>query len=524
MKKPNIVHESEILSRVLSIQLNGKRLLTPTYFPAISSFGIKFPFKDLLNLIYRQEYPRVLVSAYDLYFMKPKQKQKALSILKNYKKNGFLFLDSGLFESSGAKFPKWDFSSYKSILSEASFDIYSSFDVYKKRLTSYEEFRKSTYAHILESSIFQNGVAFFAVLHASSPAELIKLVREFVIEYPNFCARLSIAERDTGKSLQERARTIAKIRNELNKNDHRNLLHLFGCGNPLSMLLYSYCGVDSFDSLDWLKFGINPVNYSINDFAHLSLVDCKCRICTKFHDRNEGKGYLERVMLHNLLFYHNFVKHIQSLIRNDNLKEYVNCHIAKKSKLMRKAVKKIERIKRETKEVYWEKDWPVEISYESKNEYTEKRYDVFIGYRRDTGLDFAIHLKGGLQREKINCFLDIVDIPAEFKGEQTWIRTRNRALRNSKRFLLIITNRIETSSELKKEIQIARDNDRTFLLFRHCDLNPEIIIELEKEKLDLGKFEQVSFDSKEDLLRKVLNALKKIKREQKNASLEGLKR
>lgn len=509
MKKPNIVHESEILSRVLSIRLNGKRLLTPTYFPAISSFGIKFPFKDLLNLINRYEYPRVLVSAYDLYFMKPKQKQKALSILKNYKKNGFLFLDSGLFESSGAKFPKWDFSSYKSILSEASFDIYSSFDVYKKRSKSYKEFSKSTYVNILESSLFQNGVAFFAVLHASSPAELVGLVREFVVEYPNFCARLAIAERDTGKSLQERARTIAKIRNELNKNDHRNLLHLFGCGNPLSMLLYSYCGVDSFDSLDWLKFGINPNNYSINDFSHLNLVDCKCRVCTKFYDRTEKKGYLEKVMLHNLLFYDDFVKHIQSLIRNDNLEEYVNQHIAKKSKLMRKAVKKIKRIEREAKEVYWQKDWSIDISYKSKKEFNETGYDVFIAYRRDTGKDFAIHLKTGLQCQKINCFLDIADIPAEFRGEQTWIRTRNHALRNSKRFLLIITNGIEASSELKKELRIARDNDSPFLLFRHCDLNPKIIIELEKEKMDLGKFEQVSFDSKEDLLRKVLKALRK---------------
>jgi len=189
---------------------------------------------------------------------------------------------------------------------------------------------------------------------------------------------------------------------------------------------------------------------------------------------------------------------------------------------MRKAVKKIERIKREAKEIYWQKDWPIDISYESKKEFNETGYDVFIAYRRDTGRDFAIHLKTGLQREKINCFLDIADIPAEFRGEQTWIRTRNRALKNSKRFLLIITNAIETSTELKKEIQIARDNDSTFLLFRHCDTNSKIIIELEKEKMDLETFEQINFDSKEDLLRKVLNALKKSENE-KNASLEGLK-
>ena len=141
-------------------------------------------------------------------------------------------------------------------------------------------------------------------------------------------------------------------------------------------------------------------------------------------------------------------------------------------------------------------------------QYRIKRYKVFIAYRRDTGLDFAEHLRSGLERERISAFLDLVDIPKEFKGKQTWIKTRNDAIKKSEKFLLIVTHGVETSRELIKEIQIARDSDRTFLVYRYHTLNPQITIKLENEIMDLGDFQQIGFDSKEDLLRKVLTALR----------------
>jgi len=157
-------------------------------------------------------------------------------------------------------------------------------------------------------------------------------------------------------------------------------------------------------------------------------------------------------------------------------------------------------------------DWKRErVTQESRKEpepHWAKSYEVFIAYRRDTGLDFARHLKSGLEREHIPAFLDINDIPKEFKGKETWITTRNEAIEKSNKFLLIMTNGIETSRELKKEIMIARDNLKTFILFRYHTLNPQITIVLEREKMNLSNFQQVSFDSKEDLLRKVLTALR----------------
>ena len=156
----------------------------------------------------------------------------------------------------------------------------------------------------------------------------------------------------------------------------------------------------------------------------------------------------------------------------------------------------------------WEREQMIQKSGKGTEPYWAKSYEVFIAYRRDTGLDFAQHLKRGVEREYIPAFLDVTDIPKEFKGKQTWVKTRNESIKKSKKFLLIMTNGIETSRELKEEITIARDNNKTFMLYRHYTLNPQITIVLKREKMNLSNFQQVSFDSKEDLLRKVLAVLR----------------
>ena len=328
MKEPTIIHKSKKLSRVLEIQLDGKILSTPTYFPAISSYGVKPPFHELLYLLKEAKYPRVLVSAYDLYHMRASKRNEASSLMKSYRKTGFLFMDSGLFESWGKDDREWDINSYKSILSQTKFDLYSSFDVFRNRGKSYEKFKKDTYSNILESSIFLNDNAFFAILHESTPIRLIGLVNEFTGKHSNLCRNIAVAERDIGKSLQERAETIVALRRAMNDND-RHLLHILGCGNPLSMLLYSYCGADIFDSVDWVKFAINADRYSISDFAHLELLDCKCKVCSE--QPYSRAPYLEKLLLHNLLFYQHFVMQMQSLIRNDNLVAYVRKYVGDKT-------------------------------------------------------------------------------------------------------------------------------------------------------------------------------------------------
>lgn len=330
MKKPTIVHESDKLSRVLEVPLEGKPFQTPTYFPAISSYGIKFPVLEQFYFLQQYKYHRVLISAYDLHNSSESERKKLFSMMRRYRKTGVLFLDSGLFESSWNVDPNWDISSYKNLMSQAKFDLYTSFDRLPKETgkESRIKFKEDTFRNIVESSIFLNNVVFIPILHGSSPGELIGIVKEFVDQFPQLCNYIALPERDCGKSVLERAETIVEIRKVLNSNDHRNLLHILGCGNPLSMLLFSYCGADSFDSLDWVKSLFNPTTLSTNDFSHLELLDCKCPVCTEISYKDAE--YSEKTLLHNLLFYKNFSTQLQSLILNDNLLSYLKIHIDRK--------------------------------------------------------------------------------------------------------------------------------------------------------------------------------------------------
>jgi tRNA-guanine family transglycosylase len=328
MSRYKVIHESARLSRVVEIALRDRKLLTPSYFPSISSYGVKFSMNDLLYLLSFHKYPRLLLSAYDLYNSEPREKARLMSTIKEYRQQGLLFVDSGLYESSWRNDPNWNITSYKSLLSQTQFDLYTSFDALpdlKKRETQ-AEFGDRTFKNVLESSVLQNDNLLIAILHGSSPAALISIVEEFVERHPNLCGAIAVAERDCGYSVLERAGTISEIRRKLNKRGNENLLHVLGCGNPLSILLFSYCGADTFDSLDWLKYVINPDPNSllINDFSHLPLLNCKCRICDD--PKHKSVDYLEKVLLHNLYFYQNFVVQIQSLIRHDNLETYLRAH------------------------------------------------------------------------------------------------------------------------------------------------------------------------------------------------------
>lgn len=135
-------------------------------------------------------------------------------------------------------------------------------------------------------------------------------------------------------------------------------------------------------------------------------------------------------------------------------------------------------------------------------------FDVFICYRRDSGEDFAEHLKMGLERFHMHTFLDTKDIPQKFKGTEEWTKIRNNAVVNSRFFLLIVTPGFDSSPEIKKELSLARKQaGKEFVYFRHKDLRPNLQIVLDNEELDLGKQQQIPFDTKQDLLRKAHNVL-----------------
>lgn len=129
-------------------------------------------------------------------------------------------------------------------------------------------------------------------------------------------------------------------------------------------------------------------------------------------------------------------------------------------------------------------------------------FKVFICHKKSSGKDYAEHLKTGLDELGYHAFLDSKDIPKLVDGIQEWIEVRDQALKESQTFMLIITPGFDLSQEVKNEIRLARQQkDKRFIYFRHRDLGRKIVVDLDNEQVDLGRQEQVSFETKEELLR-----------------------
>ncbi len=138
-----------------------------------------------------------------------------------------------------------------------------------------------------------------------------------------------------------------------------------------------------------------------------------------------------------------------------------------------------------------------------------KRYDLFISYKRNTAKDFALNLKKCLIEEGYIAFLDLVDIAKEFNGTEKWFSARDEAIKNSKRFLLIMTIKIENSAEVTKELTLAREvPNMKFIYMRHNVLKPQIILKTStNDEIDLSEGNQENFANEDDLVRKVLQIL-----------------
>ena len=146
----------------------------------------------------------------------------------------------------------------------------------------------------------------------------------------------------------------------------------------------------------------------------------------------------------------------------------------------------------------------------SPKDIDSRPFDVFLCYKKSSARDYADHLKDGLEELGLHAFEDCKDIPLTVDTDEGWDRVRDKALAESKYFVLIMTPGFNLSSEVVKEIGMARKQaNKTFVFFRHRSMGRKIVVNLGDEVLDIGKLEQVSIETKEELLRLASNILLK---------------
>jgi len=316
-----------INKHVFSLESHGKEIKTPFFFPSISSIRTNFKVTDYFDLIKRTGYPGFLISAYDVYQVEETDKlSKEISNLSETSK--FVLVDSGHYETFWNNDKKWSFKKYDSILKNIKLDMCFSHDVFWEKDKKLKEHVSETVTNtaMTAGSLIQGEV--IPIIHGT-PDTFSSIIKGVIkgIE-PQI---IGITERELGASLLERASTLKKIRDEVDTIRENIVIHLLGTGNPASILIYTLCGANTFDALEWCKNVVNPNNGHLYHFTQKDLIECECKAC-----KLVNVPYHISTMTHNLLFYETFVEEIRDSIgtkkESNLLKKYLPDHLIKKLK------------------------------------------------------------------------------------------------------------------------------------------------------------------------------------------------
>jgi tRNA-guanine family transglycosylase len=304
------------------IDISGKQLVTPTYFPSISGAATRLDLKQLIELCLASGYPRVLVSAFDL-FQFPKEKIQSLKkkLQEFQSENKFIFLDSGTFEKYWLHDSKWNFERYKKMIQEIQCDFYASFDDIVSPGENVDSIAGKIITNSLSSSKLNQNSQCLTVFHGG-PGKFSEVISKVELTQPHLCNAISIPERECGDSIEIRLRTINKIRKILDERRPNSFIHVLGCGNLISMALYTLVGADSFDSVDWSRWLLNRKDCQFTDITHLSLQECQCKACA----RTDLQGVVKAIF-HNLLFYQEFLASLRNAIKTKTEIEFLESYL-----------------------------------------------------------------------------------------------------------------------------------------------------------------------------------------------------
>jgi queuine/archaeosine tRNA-ribosyltransferase len=266
-------------------------------------------------------YNCLLVSAYDVANASANDRPDLLSLLKELKNaGGYTLLDSGNYESfwyKGAK--QWTPSAFHGVLHQFPYSFSFGFDSPRMQMS------RQQYLHSVLAQWRQDQEA-----AASNP--VLPIVHGSRDDLPEMCRWIAeetkaqvvaVAERDTGEGLIQRATTISRIREELNKADHYVALHLLGTGNPISLAIFSLQGADSFDGLEWCQ---TIVDYDTGHLHHLSHADF-------FLHQSKWSGedvtFQSSVLAHNIQFYSAWIAKLRKAKAEGGLKQFCFDHLSK---------------------------------------------------------------------------------------------------------------------------------------------------------------------------------------------------
>ncbi|OIQ10575.1 hypothetical protein [Neomoorella thermoacetica] len=242
---------------------------TPLLVPSFSSRG--FPdLREMHQKLGEHTTDASLVSAYDIYYSHLDESAIYCSEI--------LFVDSGAFEV-GNNDDLTDFYNFNGHpTKEWSKEQFEEVVKRLQPLCSLVVVSYDTRASLPEQ--IRNAQTFFAKIPREYAKDfLIKPIDDKmkfvdIKALINYCEELSefdiigFTEKELGSSFLTRCQNLVKLRQALYDRKINVPIHIFGCLDPLSVIVYFLCGADIFDSLSWLRLAYhNGIALYYNSYA-----------------------------------------------------------------------------------------------------------------------------------------------------------------------------------------------------------------------------------------------------------------
>lgn len=306
--------------------LCGMRL--PCFFPAISG-TVKSALSPLNHLeVLLSLKTHLLFSAYDYENAPPKEQRSIRRLLKQAVGDGqTVLLDSGCYEKKWIN-DSWTKKDYHRTLGSIDFNLAFAFDVSRKKITNDNLSQVITRSLEIDRNKagFQN---ISPVIHSSDPNQYPELCK--MVAQKGSPVMLGIPERQLGNGIFAVSVCIAKIRQELNSIGRYIPLHILGAGNPLAILMYSTCGADSFDGLDWCQ---TVVDFESAKLHHRQQLDFY--VHQSLFGNEKDLSYPTKVLAHNIEFYKQWMNQIQQYTINGTIQKMLKQYLPQSAYLFMK--------------------------------------------------------------------------------------------------------------------------------------------------------------------------------------------
>lgn len=302
---------------------SGLKLKTPLLVPSFSSkgFNIKLKNKKLVS-----ELPKILenatqviektmlVSAFDIHHK---------FVAKKYLKvPEILFVDSGGYEAAYYDWltvGQWKRSMYKDILDKwdqyipaifASFDHDSVGLPIEKQIKREIEFLSKYRAHQMIEILLKPE-------KGKRDLDVNPIIAN--IDGLNHFNIIGVTEKEIGRTFLERLKFVATLRGQLDRVGNNAPIHIFGCLEPVLMVLYFLAGAEIFDGLSWLRYAY--INWT-------TMYDIEYGVLKLGIIENFDQWRLQ-TLRNNLSFLFDFSLHMRRFVDSGNYEEFGENHMKK---------------------------------------------------------------------------------------------------------------------------------------------------------------------------------------------------